>query len=417
MYGRIEGSHMGRFEAKIKNPDAAGFWPAFWLFSAYPDDNGVLDYNEIDIFEFWSQRNPWNNSQITNEHSNGTIQTNSHANKDRDFQPDGDPNNETCPQSYRTDYFNPVVFSQNFHEYAFEWNNFRMDWFVDNQVIRTETKFSTLFGQPLDCNSLTPGNITTVLISDFYPIEIYHHIILNCSVLKNKDGPPDEEPPASVFPIAMETQYLRYYMRVPCNGPQVINNTTELNLSNEDFNLLAGSSVTMQNNVLISNYQLPWGAWEPQQLRVIARDEITLGPGFTVWPNNDFVASINPQYCSSQIISNSNQTGVQTFTTKNSFNQKEIVQPTEDVSETEIVVAVYPNPVVTELSIDILNLQYEEFTVEIKTADGKTVKRLGVIDKDNKYTFNLSSLNSGVYLLQFINKNGLTYSTRKLIKL
>lgn len=45
----------GRFEARVKLPKGKGFWPAFWLFGQSPT------YNELDIFEFWNEKNFWGN--------------------------------------------------------------------------------------------------------------------------------------------------------------------------------------------------------------------------------------------------------------------------------------------------------------------------------------------------------------------
>lgn len=46
----------GIYEAMVKIPKGKGFWPAFWTYGGGEGPFGI-DYNEIDIFEFWAERN------------------------------------------------------------------------------------------------------------------------------------------------------------------------------------------------------------------------------------------------------------------------------------------------------------------------------------------------------------------------
>ncbi|MDF2180131.1 family 16 glycosylhydrolase [Aliiglaciecola sp. CAU 1673] len=171
--GRIRTANMpnggqwtnGRFEARIKIPKGAGLWPAFWMLPTNPDQGWPMS-GEIDIMEATGQADmfafgtlhygqPWPNNQWTS----GRILK----------QPD--------------------AWSDDFHEYAVEWEPNEMRWYVDDVLYSVKT--------PQDL-----GNPA------YWTFENYqYHFLLNLAVGGNLGGEVD----SSMLPQTMQVDYVRVY--------------------------------------------------------------------------------------------------------------------------------------------------------------------------------------------------------------
>jgi beta-glucanase (GH16 family) len=161
----------GKYEARCKIPKGYGFWPAFWLY-------GVVGNNasEIDIFEFWDDNTCNHNMNVHFNH-------------------------KMC----LTDY-NASDFSEDFHLYTVIWDNFKIEWYVDGNLKRRNTKFNTLLGQQLDCEQLKKDQ--TYIVDKYYPLEKMN-IILNLAIQNDKYKPSE----STVFPGVFEIDYVRYYSK------------------------------------------------------------------------------------------------------------------------------------------------------------------------------------------------------------
>lgn len=162
----------GKYEIKCKIPKGRGFWPAFWLY-------GVTKGNiasEIDVFEFWDDNTCNHNMNV-------------HF------------NNKMC----LTDY-NGVDFSLDYHIFTLIWDNFKIEWFVDGELKRRNTKFNSMLGQQLGCDELRKGQY--YIIDANFPLEQVN-IILNLAIQNDKFKPDDP----SVFPGVFEIDYVRYYSK------------------------------------------------------------------------------------------------------------------------------------------------------------------------------------------------------------
>jgi beta-glucanase (GH16 family) len=161
----------GKYEVRCKIPKGRGFWPAFWLY-------GVVGNNasEIDIFEFWDDNTCNHNMNV---HFNDNM----------------------C----LTDY-NATDFSEDFHVYTVIWDNYKIEWYVDGNLKRRNTKFNTLLGQQLDCEQLNKEQ--SYIVDKNYPLEKVN-IILNLAIQNDKYKPNE----STVFPGVFEIDYVRYYSK------------------------------------------------------------------------------------------------------------------------------------------------------------------------------------------------------------
>lgn len=155
----------GRFEASIKMPVGQGIWPAFWMLSTNEPYGFWPQSGEIDIVELLGQEP----DQI-----HGTIH----------YGPAW-PNNQSTGAAYR---LNSGTFADNFHEYAIEWDEDEIRWYLDDILYSTKTKAD-----------VAPNN---------WPFDHDFHMILNMAVGGNWPGPPDA---TTTFPQTMEVEYVRVY--------------------------------------------------------------------------------------------------------------------------------------------------------------------------------------------------------------
>ena len=165
----------GKYEVRCKVPGGKGFWSAFWMYG-----EGVSSRNnEIDVFEFWDNDTKDHNMTI---HYDGSM----------------------CHSDY-----NGSDYSKKFHTYTVIWDNYKIEWFVDGDLKRRSTKFYTILGQPVDCN--------TVKVNQPYILNSIHpkdnlKIIANLAIQNDEDYFPDASTP---FPSVLEIDFIRYYKKAP----------------------------------------------------------------------------------------------------------------------------------------------------------------------------------------------------------
>lgn len=158
----------GRFEARIKVPFGQGIWPAFWMLGENIDTLGWPNCGEIDIME-----------NIGKEPSiaHGTL----HG--------PGYSGGNGISASYRL--HSGRKFSDNYHNFAVEWEPNEIRFYVDGDLYKTRT--------PADL----PAGKMWVFNKPFF-------IILNVAVGGGFPGNPDA---TTTFPQTMHVDYVRVYQR------------------------------------------------------------------------------------------------------------------------------------------------------------------------------------------------------------
>lgn len=167
--GLFEQEH-GRFEARIKLPEGAGLWPAFWMLGANIAEAPWPECGEIDILEFQGQRPA---------RMFGTLHGPGYAGGEAISEDVVLPNGET--------------FADDFHVFAIEWDPGRIAFLVDGDVY----------------NTIHSADVRTlgdwVFNNEFF-------MILNLAVGGTLGGPVG---PDTVFPADMLIDYVRVFERAP----------------------------------------------------------------------------------------------------------------------------------------------------------------------------------------------------------
>ncbi len=159
----------GRFEARIKLPVGQGIWPAFWMLGADIDEVGWPACGEIDVMEYLGHE-----PRVLHGTLHGPGHFGSGAVTGRHVLSQGG-------------------FHLGFHEFAIQWEEGKITWYVDGFAFHSAT--------PTDL----PAGATWVYEKPFF-------ILLNLAVGGRWPGSPDE---TTVFPQSMLIDYVRVYGEVP----------------------------------------------------------------------------------------------------------------------------------------------------------------------------------------------------------
>lgn len=354
----------GMYEISCKIPKGKGFWPAFWMFGNGP---GGIN-NEIDVFEFWDNS--------THDH-NMTVHY----------------NNQRC----LTDYLGPD-YSLKFHTYTVVWDNYKIEWYVDGHLKRRSTKFYTLLGQNVDCNGIQA--FLSYIKDNVFPKDPMN-IIANLA-LQTGTYQPDANTP---FPSSLEIDYIRYYQKKGCPGTINATDISQLNLSNEIYNLVIGTTITLGGN-----FTVPSG----QQLEIIARDEIIVGPGFVVENGSNFYARIDPTICQGVMkIGN-----ISSDSTHNNSTPSNAISENSDLginqNSNRYKIKTYPNPNNGKFTIEFENQNFEYLEVYLIDANGRIAFSSSKI-RESKLEINMSSSAKGTYILNILDTRNKKAFVNKIV--
>jgi beta-glucanase (GH16 family) len=157
----------GRIEAKAKLPAGRGIWPAFWML---PTDWAYGNWpasGEIDIMENVGFMPDSVFSSVHTQSFNHTIQT------------------QKTKGLFLTDLYT------NFHVYAIEWHQDRIDFFVDNNLFFSFVNTNKGFAD--------------------WPFDKRFHLLLNIAVGGNWGAVKGVD--ESIMAAAMEVEYVRVYQK------------------------------------------------------------------------------------------------------------------------------------------------------------------------------------------------------------
>jgi beta-glucanase (GH16 family) len=163
----------GRIEARIRLPGGQGIWPAFWMM---PQDSVYGTWaasGEIDIVEAVNLGGAGGNRVFGTIHFGGEF-----------------PSNIFTGETYTV----PTNVRDEFHTYAIEWDPAEIRWYVDDVLYSVKNSwFSTGGAFPA-------------------PFDEAFYILFNVAVGGNLPGPPND---STVFPVAMEVDWVRVYSGEP----------------------------------------------------------------------------------------------------------------------------------------------------------------------------------------------------------
>ena len=211
----------GKYEIRCRLPNGKGFWPAFWTF-------GGQRWNEIDIFEIYGD----NINRFT-------------CNVHHDYDGSGErETRENCPFAQN----NVTDFSQ-WHIFTCIFDFDKITWQIDGNTVRVFHRFSTISGKPISCGENIA--IGTYFHEQSYPVEDMH-IIMNLAIQSGNDAPDAN----TVFPSIYEIDYVRFYIKTPCDGCLdhiVYENTDQLpTITRAKNHIQAGNDVTVKNGQNVS---------------------------------------------------------------------------------------------------------------------------------------------------------------------
>lgn len=160
----------GRIEARIKLPEGAGSWPAFWMLPTDEVYGPWPQSGEIDIMEFQGKTPTFVSGTA---HYGGSLSNHNYRGLVK-YLPSG--------QYYYDD----------FHDFAIEWDSTTIRWYMDGSLYHT-----------LKNDDIAPAN---------WPFDQRFHLILNNAIGGNLGGTVND----ASFPQVMEVDYVRVYS-VPLN--------------------------------------------------------------------------------------------------------------------------------------------------------------------------------------------------------
>ena len=166
----------GLYEARVKVPFGKGNWSAMWMYG-YTAENNYLPNtvdNEIDVYEFWKD-------------DVSDVNMNIHV--------DG----EACLK----DWDGPD-FSQSFHTFSMLWEPYKIEWYVDGELIRKYPRFYQN-GADVGCR-LNAWQMYEEAPFPTQPMLIY----LSSNIDVHGGYAPDDTTP---FPSVHEIDWVRFYSK------------------------------------------------------------------------------------------------------------------------------------------------------------------------------------------------------------
>jgi len=366
----------GKYEAKIKIPKGRGFFPAFWLFGNGPD------YNEIDIFEFWTQ-----DGSVANQSK--VHHMTSHYDYKHLLWNDPEAKVPYCHTEY-----SGIDFSQDFHIFTLIWEKNEIEWYVDGVLKRRDCRYYNTLGQEIGCDIKSN---TVYLRNEIYPKDPMA-IILNLAIESGIKYPGSEPDHSTPFPSQMEVDWVRYYKKCDCIDNKIITHSSQCPLDDEVYNVLVGKNVEIN-----CSYNIP----QDKQLNIIAKNGIILKPGFIANAESMFSAKIDQSICDNtsitmvenpeEIIINEGDT-----TIYGELFSKEI--SSINMKEETFSVKIYPNPNDGNFIIEFDGFfDYGKYALKIMTAQGQIVysmdEMLQIVTP-----INLKEYHKGIYILSLYHK-------------
>lgn len=361
----------GKFEARIKIPRGKGFWPAFWTYRGNP-------WNEIDIFEFWNEYYEGLFCQL--------LQTSrQHLTVHYDY--DNDGNTNMC----NTTHYG-VDCSQDFHIYSMTWEEDKIQWFIDGELIRTDYRRYSILAQEIGCDIFD----NTIYLQDrIYPVDPMH-IILNLAIQYGENG--CESPDGNtIFPNQMEIDWVRYYQRNK-NANISITDYNQFTLDSTLYNVIVGKNI---------NINCTYNIQADYLLNMIASESIVFGPGFHSAVGSRLYAKIETNIFGSS----SRDTNLQDSFATNIISNGNMVSDTDRFSDINI----YPNPNNGNFIIDCGEYgDNNTYDICVTNVYGEIVLKYENYQAST-FTIDMTNNNNGIYIVNVYDRTSNIYVYKKII--
>jgi len=231
-------------------------------------------------------------------------------------------------------------------------------------------------------------------------------IIANLAIQSGSNAPDSDTP----FPSALEIDYIRYYKQMPCDGSLNITDVASLDLSPDVYNVIIGTSINLSGNFTVQS---------GQQLEVIARDEIVLGPGFTAEAGSNFVARIDEGICigANKIAGNPDDNSPSTNKNQLSdvINYSSSLNSLSVAERTDCNVKIFPNPTKGKITIEFTMNSMSKYEIYLIDMQGKILYSQSPIENTN-IEIDITSYSSGTYFLNVIDTKDKNAYSHKIIK-
>ena len=186
----------GRFEIRAQLPAGQGIWPAIWMLPTDWVYGGWPASGEIDIMEAVNLKTLSDDPDAVE----GTLEARVHGTLH--YGPKW-PDNIYTGKSYTLE--NQLNPADDFHEYAIEWEEGEIRWYVDGIHYSTQTS-ETWYSQTKNENGKLISN------GEFAPFDQRFHLILNLAVGGNWPSKVNEKGiDASINSRVMKIDYVRVY--------------------------------------------------------------------------------------------------------------------------------------------------------------------------------------------------------------
>jgi beta-glucanase (GH16 family) len=334
----------GKYEIRCKIPKAKGMWPAFWLFEG-------PGKNEIDIFEFWNEHNLFGEVDFDKLARVPKFNIHHEYTKDNVF---------NCISDWNSN----IDFSKRFHTFTLIWKPTYIEWYIDGQLRRRTTKYTSLSTQPIYCDNLK--DFEPYLLNKAYPKKEFLHVIMNLAVQANSN-----EPKSNSLPKSFDIDYFRFYKQVDCQFVSNMDEVSEMlnSLEPNAFNVVYTDRVEVFENIKIEN----------TSLLVVSSEKIP----------EDFISSdsnINFKYYPNICKSNSRLS-------------------------LEDRISIYPNPSNGKVTVQVDSQLCESGKIYINSPNGYSIKKIDINESTCEVKLNLEYLTQGLYnVLYFQESTGIPIS-------
>lgn len=412
----------GLYSIRCKLPKGVGFYPSFWLFGA----NGVPEWNEIDVFEFWNKKS-LDPLTLTSYVDHDKLSKNQVMTSHYSW---NGGNKIQCGDSYENqfgsgNYNSWVDYSSDFHTFFLEWHPAYIAWFVDDLSINGLKRVNWKWTDPTyfcGYDGILTGH--SYLLSKAHP-QNPMNIITSMAVQNNNGNEPDNSTP---FPSFFEIDEISYYKQIPCPTSYYIPSGTGTIINNLSFhdafirfgeyNLLMGSTILVDGDFIIKGWvnNLYHEQWETQAI-----EEITLTGDFVAEDGSDYVAKIISDPCSSNRLSSENINLINNTSVfpigKFLMNISQDSVSQLDWNEDFII---YPNPIINDSKLTITpinNMQYQDTDINlvIYSVSGNEIFNQRATLKEILNSGILINFGAGFYIIKIESSNGLFYQSNLVV--